>query len=82
MSQMAEVADKFSRNEILTSNEIRQGIGYKPSTDPKADELVNSANRKVDADQPLSSNQPASEDPEDLGASFEAELDAIERGGG
>lgn len=82
LSQMAEVADKFSRNEILTSNEIRQGIGYKPSSDPKADELVNSANRKVGEDQPLSSNQPASEDPEDLGASFEAELDAIERGGG
>lgn len=39
---MAEVADKFTRNEIMSSNEIRQGIGAKPSSDPKADELRNS----------------------------------------
>lgn len=42
ISQIAEVADKFSRNEILSSNEIRQAIGVKPSKDPKADQLVNS----------------------------------------
>jgi hypothetical protein len=42
MAEIAEIADKFTRNEILTSNEIRQGIGYKPSKDPKADQLVNS----------------------------------------
>jgi hypothetical protein len=42
MSEIADIADKFTRNEILTSNEIRQGIGYKPSKDPKADQLVNS----------------------------------------
>ena len=40
-SDMAEIADKFTRNEIMTSNEIRQIIGMKPSTDPKADELRN-----------------------------------------
>ena len=39
---MAELADKFTRNEILSSNEIRQLIGLKPSADPKADELTNS----------------------------------------
>jgi hypothetical protein len=39
---IAEIADKFSRNEILSANEIRQGIGWKPSKDPKADELRNS----------------------------------------
>jgi len=39
---MAEIADKFTRNEILSSNEIRQLIGIKPSKDPKADELRNS----------------------------------------
>ena len=38
---MAEIADKFTRNEILTSNEIRQVIGIKPSKDPNADELRN-----------------------------------------
>ncbi|PIM65918.1 phage portal protein, partial [Streptomyces sp. JV178] len=42
MEQVAEVADKFTRNEILSANEIRQGIGFKPSRDPKADQLVNS----------------------------------------
>jgi len=42
VSEMAELADKFTRNEILTSNEVRQIIGRKPSSDPKADQLVNS----------------------------------------
>lgn len=42
LGQMAEIGDKFARNEILSSNEIRQVIGFKPSTDPKADELQNS----------------------------------------
>ena len=41
-SQLAEIADKFTRNEILTSNEIRQIIGIKPSDDPNADMLRNS----------------------------------------
>lgn len=39
---IAEIADKFTRNEILTSNEFRGVIGFKPSTDPKADQLINS----------------------------------------
>lgn len=42
INNIAEIADKFTRNEILTSNEIRQIIGFKPSEDPKADQLVNS----------------------------------------
>ena len=42
MNNVAEIADKFTRNEIMTSNEIRQVIGMKPSDDPKADQLVNS----------------------------------------
>lgn len=42
INNIAEIADKFTRNEILTSNEIRQIIGFKPSKDPKADELRNS----------------------------------------
>lgn len=46
VNQLAEIADKFTRNEIVTSNEIRQIIGMKPSDDPKADELRNS-NLKV-----------------------------------
>jgi len=39
---MADVADKLARNEILTSNELRSAIGFRPSKDPKADQLVNS----------------------------------------
>lgn len=42
VNDIAEIADKFTRNEILTSNEIRQIIGMKPSDDPKADQLINS----------------------------------------
>lgn len=42
INNIAEIADKFTRNEIMTSNEIRQIIGMKPSDDPKADKLINS----------------------------------------
>ena len=41
VNDIAEIADKFTRNEIMTSNEIRQGIGMKPSSDPNADVLRN-----------------------------------------
>ena len=41
VDDLAEIADKFTRNEILSSNEIRSVIGYKPSKDPRADELRN-----------------------------------------
>lgn len=41
LATIAEIADKFTRNEIASSNEIRQVIGWKPSKDPKADQLVN-----------------------------------------
>lgn len=42
ISQIAEIADKFTRNEIASSNEIRGAIGWTPSKDPKADQLINS----------------------------------------
>jgi hypothetical protein len=42
VSQLAEMADKLTRNEIMSSNEVRSAIGLKPSDDPKADELRNS----------------------------------------
>ena len=42
VNDISEIADKFTRNEIMTSNEIRQVIGMQPSSDPKADQLVNS----------------------------------------
>ena len=42
VNDIAEIADKFTRNEIMTSNELRQVVGMKPSDDPKADMLINS----------------------------------------
>ena len=54
VNDIAEIADKFTRNEILTSNEIRQIIGMKPSDDPKADRLVNS-----NISQPESNTEPS-----------------------
>lgn len=42
LAQLAEISDKLTRNEIASSNEIRQIIGWKPSDDPRADQLINS----------------------------------------
>jgi hypothetical protein len=42
VGSIADIADKFTRNEILSSNEIRSILGFKPSSDPKADQLINS----------------------------------------
>ena len=42
VNSVAEIADKFTRNEIMTSNEVRQIVGMKPSDNPRADELRNS----------------------------------------
>lgn len=50
VNNIAEIADKFTRNEIMTSNEIRQKVGMKPSKDPKADELRNKNLSQSNAD--------------------------------
>lgn len=42
IENIADIADKFARNEILTSNELRQIVGFRPVKDPKADKLINS----------------------------------------
>lgn len=55
VSDLAEIADKFTRNEILTSNEIRGFMGIQPSQDPKADQLVNSNMPQPDPTQVASS---------------------------
>ena len=54
VNDIAEIADKFTRNEIMTANEIRQVIGMKPSDDPRADEL---RNKNLSA--PAGSEQPS-----------------------
>ena len=61
VNDIAEIADKFTRNEIMTSNEIRQVIGMKPSSDPKADQLVNS-NISQPTDDPSLMEEPVYED--------------------
>ena len=55
-AELAEIADKMTRNEIMTSNEIRQVIGMKPSDDPKADQLINSNLNQPDAGLPPTEN--------------------------
>ena len=61
VNDMAEIADKFTRNEIMTSNEIRQVIGMKPSNDPKADQLVNSNINQAGVDPMM--EEPMTEEP-------------------
>ena len=56
VNDIAEIADKFTRNEIMTSNEIRQIVGLKPSDDPKADKLINS-NLNQPEEEKASANQ-------------------------
>lgn len=61
VSDISEIADKFTRNEIMTSNEIRQIIGMKPSDDPKADELRNKNLSQPNDDQTDPSNDATEE---------------------
>ena len=61
INNIAEIADKFTRNEILTSNEVRQIIGRKPADDPKADQLVNS-----NISQPTNSQKPTDTKTEEI----------------
>lgn len=74
INNIAEIADKFTRNEIMTSNEIRQIVGLRPSSDPKADELrnsnlnhpedsENSENVNVGTESPANSGDVETEDP-------------------
>lgn len=58
VNELAEIADKFTRNEIMSSNEIRQVVGLKPSSDPKADRLVNSNINQAGAEEMLAEETP------------------------
>jgi hypothetical protein len=59
VKEIATIADKFTRNEILSSNEVRAIVGYKPSKDPKADELRNKNLNKNSEEVPSSKNKGA-----------------------
>ena len=63
VNDIAEIADKFTRNEIMTSNEIRQIVGMKPSKDPEADELRNK-NLNKSAEEMKQPVQPVKEEKE------------------
>ena len=70
VSQIAEIADKFTRNEIMTSNEIRSVVGMKPSDDPKADQLVNSNLNQPEQQMPMEGE----ENPEEMEYQDESEV--------
>jgi len=67
VNDLADIADKFTRNEILTSNEVRQIIGSKPSKDPKADELRNkNLNEAVNKDASEDASKDITKDSESI----------------
>ena len=74
VEQMAEIADKFTRNEIMTKNEFRSKMGMKPSDDPKADQLLNS-NINHPEEQPMEEDMGDLEGMEDEEFGEELELD-------
>lgn len=59
ISQIAEIADKFTRNEIASANDLRQAIGWKPSKDPKADQLNNSNMPQQQSQPPPAPSEPS-----------------------
>ena len=69
-NNIAELADKFTRNEILTSNEIRQLIGFRPSDDPKADKLVNSNISQAKEDVASEEHKDSDDEPKDSSNDF------------
>ena len=83
VQQLAEIADKFTRNEILSPNEVRSEIGYKPSNDPKADELrnrnINQNNVNAEADVAAEEGE---EVPDITGLSDEEAAEAITNANG
>lgn len=81
IENIAEIADKFTRNEIMTSNEIRQVVGMKPHPDPKADQLVNANMPIGDTGVQPNGSTPSPQDPtsnpaiSDMASSFD-QIDA------
>jgi hypothetical protein len=91
VTNMAEIADKMTRNEIMTSNEVRQVVGMKPADDPRADQLVN---KNISQSKELMEDEMAIGEGEEIAEGmtedeymkhkadldkFDAELDELER---
>ena len=74
---IADIADKLARNEITTSNEIRQGIGMKPRPEPKADELINSNMPQADTGVPIESTAEDITEVEELDEAADPAVDEL-----
>ena len=79
VSQLADIADKFTRNEVLSSNDVRGIIGFKPANDPKADEL---RNKNLNAPDNTTNNSTEGDDEQntimtDLLDGLESDIDRI-----
>lgn len=83
LNNLAEIADKFTRNEILTSNEIRQLIGFRPADDKKADQLVNSNMPQPAEDQTRSEGADNTQQAGDISATqdelFNSTIDSLSK---
>ena len=86
ISQLAEIGDKLARNEVASSNDIRTIIGWKPSKDPKANELRNSNMPAEKAQSPDTaepsvpkSSEPTKEVTKQPGLDFEARLRSLDQ---
>lgn len=84
VASIAEIADAFTRNEILSANEVRGIIGFRPATDPKADELVNSNMPQPNSVSPIDPSQSLDMEAlmEETFAKIEASIDDIVAGTG
>lgn len=86
VKDMAEVGDKFTRNEILTSNEMRQGIGFKPHNDPAADQLRNSNMPVSDTGvgappaPPVEGVDPSIQEADAMSTEFDSEIERLSHG--
>lgn len=76
VSEIAKIADTFTRNEILTSNEVRQIIGMKPSDDPKADMLINSNLNQSTEEVAAMQNAPPGEEAEPTDESYDTAVES------
>ena len=77
VSDLAEIADKFTRNEIMSSNEFRQIIGMKPSDNPRADELANKNLYPEQEQEPMTTDQGPEMDENDYLSAL-GELDQVD----
>lgn len=77
VSEIAKIADTFTRNEIMTSNEIRQLVGMKPFDDPKADQLINSNISQPAEDIPMDEGMYPEEQSADSGSMLDVPISEV-----